>query len=426
MNMRGKVYLFLILLGMVSAAGYLAWAAFGNEALGEQSSENEAAAEADSDAIPVTVQVAERGPIAHSLDSTANLRAQREIDIAARAEGVVMAVQVEEGDAVAKGRILCSLDDRELRIDLALAEQRLAQTKIQLESAKIRREQTATQIRNKQVELDRNELALAEGLLAESEVAVERHQIEDLLHERRVTESTVRESEHRITELEAEIRKVQLQIDQTAITAPFAGRITERTVELGQTVRPTDTLFKLGAFSTLFADVHLAEHDSRLVRAGQPVEYQLGPADDEQAVGVVERISPVVDEETGTVKVTASLRPPNSAFRPGAFVRVQIQTDTREGAVLIPQQAVLEEDGETFVVVVDAVAVAMRKAVELGYQDGASVEVRSGINAGDTVVVAGQGKLKDGDKTRAVSNDEAPPPAEESARPVNSERAAMN
>ena len=325
------------------------------------------------------------------------------MEVAAQIAGIVTAVRVEEGDFVEAGNTLCSLDDRELRIDLELAEQRLAQTKIQVESARIRKEQTETQIRNKLTELERNEKALADGLLAESEVALERHQIEDLEHELRVVESTVRENLHRIDQLTSEIRKVELQLSQTAIVAPFPGRVTERAVELGQSVRVSDKLFKLGSFTPLYADVFLAEQDSQRTRPGQVVTIRLGGGD-HSATGEVERVSPIVDSETGTVKVTARFSDPGTAFRPGSFVRVDIETDTKPDAILIPKQAVMEEDGQSYVVLVDSDDSARRSAVEVGYQDGLRVEALSGVHEGEKVVIAGQGKLRDGDITRAVAN----------------------
>ena len=115
------------------------------------------------------------------------------------------------------------------------------------------------------------------------------------------------------------------------------------------------------------------------------------------------RVSPVVDDQTGTVKVTVELRAAGTNYRPGAFVRVRIETDTRQQTTLIPKRAVIERDGETFVFVNDG-ETAHRRPVELGYEDGDAVEVRNGVAVGDNVVVAGQGKLKDGDKTRVVSS----------------------
>ena len=403
MTTRVKTYTTLLVAALLATGGYTArgWLSnSGSDEPGEAGSGGGAA----SNAVPVSTEVAVRGPISHLLGSTANLRARREVAVAAQSAGIVTSVKVEEGDFVKAGQVLCALDDRDLQIDLELAKQRLAQTKIQIEAAVIRAEQTRTRLRNKRSELERNEEALKQGLLAESEVAVQRHDIDDLEHEIRAVESTVRENRHRQDQLESEIRKVELQISQTEITAPFAGRITERTVELGQSVRGAEQLYKLGAFTPLYADVYLPENDSRSVRTGQKVALRLGSADGESAAGTVERVSPVVDEQTGTVKVTVRFRPPNSAFRPGAFVRIEIETHTLDDAILVPKQSVIEEDGQTYVVLVEGDDTARRAAVELGYQDETAIQVTSGIDAGATVVIAGQGKLKDGDTTRAVAN----------------------
>lgn len=398
MQTRTKAYGLVLAVVMLCVGGYAA-----HEWQSASDIQTKASEDAANEAVPVAVEVAVRGPISHYLTSTANVRARREVEVAAQIAGIVTAVRVEEGDYVEAGNTLCSLDDRELRIDLELAEQRLAQTKIQVESARIRKEQTETQIRNKLTELERNEKALADGLLAESEVALERHQIEDLEHELRVVESTVRENLHRIDQLTSEIRKVELQLSQTAIVAPFPGRVTERAVELGQSVRVSDKLFKLGSFTPLYADVFLAEQDSQRTRPGQVVTIRLGGGD-HSATGEVERVSPIVDSETGTVKVTARFSNPGAAFRPGSFVRVDIETDTKPDVILIPKQAVMEEDGQSYVVLVDTDDTARRSAVEVGYQDGLRVEALSGVREGEKVVIAGQGKLRDGDITRAVSN----------------------
>lgn len=403
MTARGKTYGSLLAVVALTTGGFVAKGWLADEG-SDKSGRDDSEALASADAVPVSTEVATRGPISHLLGSTANLRARREVAVAAQAAGIVTSVKAEEGDFVKAGQVLCAIDDRDLQIDLELVRQRLAQTKIQIEAAVIRAEQTRTRLRNKRTELERNEEALREGLLAESEVAVQRHEIDDLEHEIQAVESTVRENRHRQDELESEIRKVELQISQTSITAPFAGRITERTVEVGQSIRSAEKLYKLGAFTPLYADVYLPENDSRSVRAGQKAALRLGSAVGELAEGTVERVSPVVDDETGTVKVTVRFRPRNSAFRPGAFVRVEIETHTLNDAILIPKQSVIEEDGQTYVVLVGEDSTAQRTAVELGYQDETAIQVTSGLDAGAIIVTAGQGKLKDGDKTRVVAN----------------------
>jgi len=341
-----------------------------------------------------------RGSVDASVNATANLRALRNVTILSRSEGVVKRVAVEEGDFVRSGQVLCQLDDSELQVDLELARQRLAQTRVQLESAQIVREKLQTQVAAKKTEVKRNEDALAEGLVSDTDVELVRNQFAELTHDERSQEASVRENKFRVEELQAEIEKVELQIAHAKVTAPFTGTIVKRSIDLGQSVRASDDLFDLAAFSPLYADIVLSEAESRAVKPGQVASISL---DISQAAisGRIVRISPVVDDETGTVKVTAEIQSPTAQFRPGAFVRVSIKTDTVQDAVLIPKSAVIERDGETFVFVIDN-DIAHRKTVQLGYEDGASVEVRTGLGQGELVVVAGQGSLEEGEKTSTV------------------------
>lgn len=352
------------------------------------------------DPTPVRTVAAARGSVDASVNATANLRALRNVTILSRSEGVVQRVAVEEGDFVRSGQLLSQLDDRELQVDLELARQRLAQTRVQLESAQIVREKLQVQVAAKRIELKRNEDALAEGLVSDTDVALVRNQLAELTHDERSQEAAVRENQFRVEELQAEIEKVGLQIAHAKVTAPFAGTIVKRSIDLGQSVRASDDLFDLASFSPLYADVFLSEAESRAVKPGQPASISL---DISQAAvaGRIVRVSPVVDDETGTVKVTAEIESPTAQFRPGAFVRVNIKTDTVQDAVLIPKSAVIERDGETFVFVTDN-DVAHKKVVQLGYEDGSNIEVRAGVDDGEMVVVAGQGSLEEGEKTSTV------------------------
>jgi membrane fusion protein (multidrug efflux system) len=404
---RAKVYLFLLTVAVLAGGGWWAnqnydlksWPPKARAAVKAEKKEGEKAA----DPVPVEIEAAVKGAIASRIRSTANLRALRNVTLQSQTPGVVTSIAVEEGDFVQEGQLLCKLDDRELKINLELARQRLEQTKVQLESAKILQAKGKTQIEAKQAELDRNEKALAEGLVSDTDVALLRNQLAELKHDERAQAASVEENHYRVGELEAEIERNKVLVANTRITAPFTGRITERTVQLGQTVSASDNLFHLATFSPLFADIFLSEQDSRRVKAGQEVEIQLGTGEADPLVGQVARVSPVVDDATGTVKVTAEFRGGSANYRPGAFVRVAIETDVRDATVLIPKRAIVEQDGESFVFVNDG-ETAVRRAVELGYEDGDAVEVRKGVAVGDKIIVAGQGKLKDGDKTRIVTS----------------------
>ena len=403
MNTRLKVY--GLLLGLILGGAGLYYASKSPavaEALGKTPKKDaKAAKKAGDEVIPVELADARKGPISAYLTSTANLKALRDVEVASQSEGVVRRIGVEEGDFVQQGQVLCQLDDNQLQVDLKLAEERLEQARLQLEKARIAKEKAATQAANSAADLKRKEQAFAEQLVSAQEVDDVRYRLEEFQHDERSAASGERESRHRVEELEAEIAKAKLLIAHSQVRAPFAGRITQRMVELGKTVRNMDPVFRLASFSPLQAEVHLSEQESHRVEPGQTVAVRLGNETTNSVAGKVIRVSPVVDGATGTVKVTVELQPKDEGFKPGAFVRVDIETDAKSDAILVPRRAIIEDEGETYLFVAEGEK-AFRKKVTLGYEWEGDVEVREGVTPGQKIVVAGQGSLKEGDKIRVI------------------------
>jgi len=378
-------------------------------AAGDKSGEEakkEAEKKKDEEKVPVELVEATSGEISAFVTATANLRAFREVDVACRTDGVVEEVLVEEGDYVNTDQPLCRLDSSQLEIQLQSELQRLAQAKLQTEKARIRQEKAQVQIKNCKEELSRYEELYKNKLVSETEVAQLQYRLEELEHDQRVSSSETRELTHHVDELEAETEQIRLQLARTSVRAPFDGYIIQRMVEPGRTARSMESLFKLADFSPLYADVFLSEAEARQVKPGHPAVISLGVDDNIQARGRIARISPVVDQATGTVKITIELLGSNPAFKPGAFVRVGITTETRPDAILIPKRAVMEEDDVKYVYVADG-ETAVKTEVVTGYKEHDQIQIVAGISRGQQVVVAGQGALKDGTRLQIVET--APP-----------------
>jgi len=402
MSLRLKVYGIIALLALAGGGYYCyktkpAWFS----SVAQAKADDAGAKKGEKEATPVELALAKRGEIAAFLSSTANLRALREVTVSTQAEGIVQKVFVEEGDFVKEGQVLCSLDDAPVRIRIQLSQEKLEQAILQTEKAKIRQQKAVAQIGHTQAEFDRYEKARKEGLVSDKEVATYKYKLEELQHDERSSVSEEKEFGHKVRELEAEIAQAKLDLSRAEVRAPFSGFVTLRTVNIGQRLKPNDNLFNLGAFSPLFADVHLSEKDTRAVRSGQAATIRLGSDDTAAVQGRVERISPTVDQASGTVKVTVAMEP-QPGFRPGAFVRVEIRTDTKTDAIVIPKRALIEEDGQNYVYVANN-DTAKRTKVALGYQREGMVEIREGVTDGQKVVVAGQGALKEGGKIKVLA-----------------------
>jgi membrane fusion protein (multidrug efflux system) len=400
LSTRTKVYLFLGFCAIL-VIGVVVLNSTSKTAAANSKTDPAKAKNDGKDIVPVELAAVKRGEMSSFVTASTNLRAQREVDVVSQTEGIARQLVVEEGDFVQAGAVLCVLDDTQLQIRLQSARQKLAQARLQSEKANIQQEKTVVQIANQQEELNRYQELYQNQLVSERDVAQIRYRLAELEHDARVSVSQSRELTHRVAELEAELEQVSLEISRCHIKAPFSGYIVQRQVELGRTVRNLEPLFKLSAFSPLYADVFLSESEARAVVSGQAASIRLGVDDTARAEGRVARVSPVVDQASGTVKVTVEQRQAEKGFKPGAFVMVQIQTARRSDALLIPKRALLDEDGEKYVFVVRG-DTAHRMPVRLGSETDGQVEVRQGLQEDQQVVVAGQGGLKDGGKIKIV------------------------
>jgi membrane fusion protein (multidrug efflux system) len=159
-------------------------------------------------------------------------------------------------------------------------------------------------------------------------------------------------------------------------------------------------LYRLSDFEPLLAPVQVPERELSRLHLRQRAYLTVEPYPGERVDASMLRISPVVEAATGTIKVTLQVAP-RDLLRPGMFARVYIETESRDDALVIPKSALsLEIIGDTVFVAADGIAA--RREVELGFEEGDFVEVSSGVEEGDAVVVVGQDGLSDGTPIRIL------------------------
>jgi membrane fusion protein (multidrug efflux system) len=180
-------------------------------------------------------------------------------------------------------------------------------------------------------------------------------------------------------------------------------------------------VFRVVDFDSLVAPVFVPEKYLADLRVGQRAVLQPPSLAGTSVEGRVVRVSPVVDSQSGTIRVTIDPAA-RAELRPGMFANVQLELDRHDGVVIVEKRALVYDDEVPHVYVVEDGA-AIRREVETGYESGDRVEVQSGVAAGDLVVVVGQSGLKDGSRVQAEDEDGnpiGPPPSDastESAEP---------
>ena len=325
----------------------------------------------DQPPIPVAINEAIIGSIASYYSATAALEAEKEAEILARITGIVEALDCEEGDLVGNGSVLLRIVNDEYHLRFSQAEANTANLKDRAERLKGMWERNL--VSAEEFEIVQNDLRAAEA-----------------------AEGLAR-----------------LDLSYTRVKAPFAGRIVQRLVDVGQNVNVGTPLFLLADFDPLLARVYVPSKEFKKLQPDQTVELILD-SDKTRLQGKIKLVSPIIDPSTGTIKVTVEISdyPPDT--RPGDFTEVRIVTEMRTGSVLVPKIAVFTDRSDQIAyVAVDGSA--ERRVVEIGFQDGEHTEILSGISAGEHIITKGQRSLKHGSPIKILEGESEEPQQAEKA-----------
>lgn len=322
---------------------------------------------ADEIRIPVEAAAVVAGGIDAAYHGTATLEAEDEATVNAKTGGVIETIRVEEGERVKAGQILAQLETDRLKLEVARSKANLDQL---------------------EQDFKRNASVYQRNLV--SREAYERSKFE-------------------LDAARAAYDLARLSLDETDIKAPFDGVVSLRHIKVGNMIQAGSPAFRITKMDSLQAQIYVPERDINKLAAGQPATMTVDAWPSETFSGAILRVNPVVDASTGTVKVTVAMSPEQMHLKPGMFGRVEIRYDRRENALLIPKDAVLTEDAQNNVFVIED-GRAFRRPIQVGYSDVDHYEVVSGLQDGEQVVVTGQASLKDDTAIEIVN---APAPDED-------------
>jgi len=318
-------------------------------------------------AVPVAVATAATGPIASYYKATATLEVEKEAEVLARVAGVVEQLLVEEGDVVQEGDPLLTIANDEYRFRVDQAEAATA---------------------NLRARFERLEQMMAEQLATEEEFETARSDL---------------------ASAEADEGLARLNLSYTTVAAPFSGRVTQRLVDMGENLSVGSPVFVIADFNPLLARVHVPSREFNRLQRNQAVDLVLDSSG-ARLTGHIKLISPIIDPASGTIKITVEVPDYPAGTRPGDFAQVQIVTERREGAILVPRIAVVTDKGESVVYTVGGAEddlTAERRIVEIGFTDDEHAQILSGLEPGEEVVVKGQRSLKHGMPVKILADEAA-------------------
>lgn len=383
------------------------------------------------DRIRVRAERPVRDSIASYLETTCNVAAFSEVEILPKVSGVISEIFVEENSRVTAGQVLARIDALEFQIQqkqaeiaLAESERSVLEAKLALDEASKRESLAQTDAAQAKRDFERDQKLstsqdgtglriVAPKVLEASKLAFERAENNQqvAVFTVRKAELAVKAAETNKTKAEWALKLANLRLSDTEIRAPFQGVITARHVKVGETALPTAKSFKITDLDRLEAVFYRSQRDLRVLsQPGQDViatseAITTTPTSTElvQFNGKVKSVSPIVDPQSGSFKVTATLDNKSGQLRPGLLVRVRVTLGLHENVYLVPKRARILEGDKPFVFVVRN-GTTVRIPIEEGYSDAERIEVLNiaktpdapGLRADDDVVVIANVDLKEG------------------------------
>ncbi|WP_394202204.1 efflux RND transporter periplasmic adaptor subunit [Shewanella waksmanii] len=330
-----KIALPLLLVSVLSACG--------NE---EQVKEEEKYA------IPVETTTVIQGDVSSFYSTTATLEAPQEAHVVTRIAGLIETLNVEEGDRVQKGQLLAVIDAKRQRYDLARSQ--------------------------------------AEVEIIEQEL----NRLKKMSNKEFISADSMAKLEYNLQAAIAKRDLAALHVEESMVRSPIDGVVATRFVKAGNMAKEFEQLFYVVNQDELYGIVHLPEAQLSSLRLGQDAQLFANKHTDQVVNAKVLRVSPVVDAQSGTFKVTLSVPNENAKLKAGMFTRVELRYDTHNDVITVPYNAVINQDNQYALYVIEGEN-ASRREVTLGYREADTVEVVSGIDAGEQIVIRGQQNLKD-------------------------------
>jgi len=373
------------------------------------------------DAPTVAVAKAAFADLSRGMVLTAEFKPYQEVDIMAKVAGYVKSIPVDVGDRVKEGQLLATLEIPEMADDRARAQAALDRSQAEVTRAQDQVQQA--QSTHDIAHLSFTRLAKVSqqkpGLVAQQEVD-DAHS-KDLVSEAQISaaRSNLAAAQEQVRVNNAELQKIKTLFDYTRVTAPFTGVITKRYADTGSMIQAGTAssiqampLVRLSENSLLRLILPVPESAVPTIHIGQRVEVRVS-ALNRTFSGRVTRFDQKVALATRTMNTEVDVPNPSLTVIPGMYAEVTLTLEQRKHVLTVPIPAVdLSSDDSSgqVTLVTPENHIELRK-VNLGLQTAASVEIRSGLNDGDLVVIGNRSSLRSGEEVRPKPIDLTPPTA---------------
>jgi membrane fusion protein, multidrug efflux system len=314
--------------------------------------------------VPVVTAMVTSEPFTEKLEALGTTKANESVVVTPTVEERVVAILVDDGEFVNKGQVLVKLDDSEAQYLLAEARAALKEQRQQFERVRRLAKTNAT---------SRSQLDEEQGLL---DIAA------------------------------AKVSLLEARLQDYTIRAPFSGILGIRQISTGAVVDSDTVITTLDDTTTIKLDFTVPEAYLGVLKNGMTVSAHSLAYPDHSFSGIVTAISSRVDPETRTLTVRAKVPNPDRLLRPGMLLTVDLVKD-RSRSLIIPEEAVIQEKDRKFALVVTPGNTVEKIEIVTGRRNPGKLEVVSGLNSGQQVIIQGLTRVRPGSSVNVVEAGEA-------------------
>ncbi len=350
-------------------------------------------------AVP-TVAVARAAPadLSRALVLTAEFKPNQEVDVMAKVAGYIKEIRVDVGDRVNQGDLLATLEIPEMADDLRRANAAVVRSEADVRRAndELSRAEAAHEIADLSYKRLAAVLEKRPGLIAQQEID-DAHS-RDMVAEAQIAaaRSSLAVADEQVRVNQADTAKIQTLLDYTRVSAPFTGVVTKRYADTGAMIQAALPVVRISENNVLRLILPVPESAVPTVHIGQGVEVRVSSLK-RSFPGKVARFSGKLSLQTRTMDTEVDVPNPGLVLYPGMYAEVDLTLARRNRALAVPLTAV-DADGKVMVVTPNN-RVEVRK-IALGLETASQVEVRSGLNEGDLVVIGSLSSLDPGQEVR--------------------------
>jgi len=363
----------------------------------------------------VETAVATPGALGEALTYTGSTEPRQQVTLRSQADGQLLSLSVDVGDAVQQGQRLGQLDAvlletavREEEAELAARQVEVSQAKTLVADAQTQVEQARANLQQAQADAARLQTLADQGAIAQQQAELaqtNRRTAEQALRSAqeqvRTRQQAIAALERRVAAQQAIVNQAKQRLTHTVLVSPLTGVVLRRFVEPGDLIQPGQEVLQLGNLKTLKVRVQVSDRDLGQVQPGQSVQVQFDALPNQTFTGQVARVAPTADPAGRLVPVQINLPNPNGNLGSGLLARVQF-TRLAPTLVVVPEAALAvgaDTEGEPTIFVVqetEAQLTVQPRPVQISQQVEGQVALTRGLQPGERFVIRSNRPLRPG------------------------------